>query len=134
MSDSNSLNLTPFSLTHQTAPRNPNLSPWIHDSNRVVEPADEEALWVTVELGGYMQVDDLKLLLFVATETYESRATVDARAQHYLRTRCLSIPCTLSSASYEASRDRTFKLVKWWFEEVRAGRARLDRGVLIGPC
>ncbi|KAJ5583280.1 hypothetical protein N7535_001900 [Penicillium sp. DV-2018c] len=121
-------------LALQTVPRNDELSPWIHMSERWPEPEDVDAIWLTVDLEEHMQdLDDLNLLLFVATEILESRATVDGRAQHYIRPRCLSIPYMEISASYDVTQATAFRQVKWWCEEVKAGQCRLDRAVLFGP-
>ncbi|KAJ5550576.1 hypothetical protein N7535_001481 [Penicillium sp. DV-2018c] len=133
--DPNELDLTPLDSITQTAPRNLNLSPWVHGCDRCIEPADEDALWLTIELQEPMQdLDDMDLLMVVAMEISESRAFVTTRAQHYIRPRCLSIPCRMSPTySYEVSRGEALRLVKWWFDEIKAGRAHLDRAVLFGP-
>ncbi|KAJ5550574.1 hypothetical protein N7535_001483 [Penicillium sp. DV-2018c] len=134
MSNPNNLNLTSLSQALQAAPRNNDLSPWLYGTRRVMEPADEDAFWLTVELDEDMQhLDDASLLRFVATEIHKSRVVIDSRAQHYIRPRCLSIPCTEIWASYDVTQNQTFYRVKWWFEEVNAGRAQLDRAVLFGP-
>jgi hypothetical protein len=115
------------------ADRNPDLCPWMSGPDRLREAADEDAMWLTVELKESMNyLDDENLLRFVLTQIQVSNAVVDVRAQHYLRPRCLSIPSMGLSDTYAVCQAQTAELVEWWIGEIRAGTAYLDRGVLFG--
>ncbi|KAJ5550572.1 hypothetical protein N7535_001485 [Penicillium sp. DV-2018c] len=133
--------------TPQEAPRaarrNHDLSPWKSKSKRLMEPADKETLWLTVELKEHTKLlnDDHRLLQYVIRNIRESNAVLDTRAQHYIRPMCLSIPCsmlpnpfeTTNSNPDEVCRNEAVGRVYSLIEKLRAGRLRIDRAVLFGP-
>ncbi|KAJ5550573.1 hypothetical protein N7535_001484 [Penicillium sp. DV-2018c] len=122
-------------LTSPTAVRNHDLCPWIYFSKRLVEPADMNAIWLTVELKETMRYfdDDVDLLQYVLMQIQAANANVHSQAQHYIRPRCLSIPNMVMSDSYEVSQAEASRMVEFWIKEVKAGRAYLDRAVLFDP-
>ncbi|KAJ5144024.1 uncharacterized protein N7515_002811 [Penicillium bovifimosum] len=111
--------------------------PWRSSSGILHEVADLDARWMTVELEeGMIRLDDESLLRFVLTQIQLGNAVVDICAQHYIKPRCLSIPCrliSLVSDSYAVIQAETSRMVMWWIEQVILGKAWLDRRVLFAP-
>lgn len=110
--------------------------PFLVGSERMVDPADNTALWVTVEFGQVMKYthDDEKLMEFVIEQIQDSHATISGYAKHYHEPRCLSFPVTGFSTPQGNEREimsQAHTLATWWLGEIVAGKVRLDRKVIF---
>ncbi|KAJ5467344.1 hypothetical protein N7475_005096 [Penicillium sp. IBT 31633x] len=129
--------LNPFDLPSSVMRRRASdRCPYLVGSERLVDPADDTALWVTVEFDPVMKYthDDERLIEFVIAQIQDSHATISAYAQHYHEPRCLSLPVTGYSSpegNERAILAKAHDLATWWLAEIVAGEVRLDRNVIF---
>ncbi|KAJ5383842.1 hypothetical protein N7517_001753 [Penicillium concentricum] len=109
--------------------------PFIVNSERMVDPEDVAALWITIDFPEAMRHthSDEQLMEFVVQQIQNHNTGIFTSAQHYQRHFCLSLPVV------EFAKDENFNdfmaqaetLALWWLRKIRAHEAQLDRELLF---
>ncbi|CAG8082093.1 unnamed protein product [Penicillium nalgiovense] len=103
---------------------------------RLVDPEDDAALWVTIEFPRAMKFThtDEQLIDWVVHQIVRDETSISACAQHYQRHLCLSLPIVgipRGEGHYDTVRDQAKTLALWWHGEIMTGRVYLDRSVFF---
>ncbi|KAJ5843802.1 hypothetical protein EN45_093950 [Penicillium chrysogenum] len=103
---------------------------------RLVDPEDDAALWVTIEFPEAMKFThtDEQLMDWVVHQIGHAETSTSASAQHYQRHLCLSLPVVgipRGEEHNDAVRDQAKTLAQWWHAEIMTGRIYLDRSVIF---
>ncbi|KAJ6188415.1 hypothetical protein N7519_003323 [Penicillium mononematosum] len=103
---------------------------------RLVDPKDDAALWVTIEFPEAMKFThtDEQLMDWVVHQIGRAETSISACAQHYQRHLCLSLPVVGIPRGEEHNdtvRDQAKTLALWWHGEIMTGRVYLDRSVIF---
>ncbi|CAG8892594.1 unnamed protein product [Penicillium egyptiacum] len=108
--------------------------PFMAGSERLVDPEDDAALWVTIEFPEAMKLThtDEQLVNWVVDQILRHKISVSACAQHCQRPLCLSLPVVGIPRDEEHNiRDQAKTLTLWWLGEILADRVHLDRNVIF---
>ncbi|KOS38907.1 hypothetical protein ACN38_g10265 [Penicillium nordicum] len=112
------------------------MCPFMMGSERLVDPQDDAALWVTVEFPEAMELthSDEELMEFVVQQVENHKVNISTHAQHYQRSLCLSLP-VVGVPSHEEHNDAVMAQAKtlalWWLGEIQAHRVQLDRNLIF---
>lgn len=105
-------------------------------SDRLVDPQDDAALWVTIEFPEEMGLthSDERLMEFVVQQVQRHEVKIFTHAQHYQRSLCLSLP-VVGVPGDEEHNDvvmaQANTLALWWLGEIQAHRVYLDWDVIF---
>ncbi|OQE46503.1 hypothetical protein PENCOP_c001G00381 [Penicillium coprophilum] len=118
------------------AGRKTNGCPFMVGSERLVDPEDDIALWVTVEFPEAMKLthSDEQLMEFVVQQVRKHKTSVSASAQHYRRHLCLSLPVVgfpRDEEHFDAVMAQAKTLALWWLGGIHAHKVHLDRNVIF---
>ncbi|KAJ5164234.1 uncharacterized protein N7500_006064 [Penicillium coprophilum] len=118
------------------AGRETNRCPFMVGSERLVDPEDDIALWVTVEFPEAMKFthSDEQLMEFVVQQVQNHNTSISTSAQHYRRHFCLSLP-VVGYPRDEEHIDTVMALAEtlalWWLGEIHAHKVHIDRNVIF---
>ncbi|KAJ6128970.1 hypothetical protein N7471_010187 [Penicillium samsonianum] len=110
--------------------------PFMMGPERLVDPKDDAALWVTIEFPAAMKLthSDEQLMEFVVQQVQGHEINISTCAQHYLKHLCLSLPVVGAHGDEEhhgAVMAQAKTLALWWLGEILAQRVHLDRSVIF---
>ncbi|KAJ5686626.1 hypothetical protein N7536_009245 [Penicillium majusculum] len=112
------------------------MCPFMTGSDRLVDPQDDAALWVTIEFPEDMGLthSDERLMEFVVQQVQRHKVKIFTHAQHYQRSLCLSLP-VVGVPGDEEHNDVVMAQAKtlalWWLGEIQAHRVYLDWDVIF---
>ncbi|OQD62246.1 hypothetical protein PENPOL_c013G10795 [Penicillium polonicum] len=112
------------------------MCPFMMGFERLVDPQDDAALWVTIEFPEAMELthSDEQLMEFVVQQVQSHKVNISTHAQHYQRSLCLSLPVAGVLRDEErnvAVMAQAKTLALWWLGEIQAHRVQLDRNVIF---
>ncbi|KAJ5835652.1 hypothetical protein N7447_001678 [Penicillium robsamsonii] len=109
--------------------------PFIVNSERMVDPEDVTALWITIDFPEAMKHthSDEQLMEFVVKQIQSHNTGIFTSAQHYKRHFCLSLPIVKfpKEENFIDFMAQAEALAIWWLREIRAQKVHLDREVLF---
>ncbi|KAJ5418138.1 uncharacterized protein N7487_001688 [Penicillium crustosum] len=112
------------------------MCPFMTGTDRLVDPRDDAALWVTIEFPEEMGLthNDEQLMDFVVQQVQLDEVKIFNHAQHYQRSLCLSLP-VIGVLGDEEHNDVVMAQAKtlalWWLREIQAHRVQLGWHVIF---